>query len=425
MGNIRYKGMNYTRRDNNPPPDPNTGVTFIDYDGTVIKQYTKEKFLSLNELPANPTHQGLVAQGWNWDLADAKEYVEKYGLLIIGQTYTTDDGKSRFVIRLEEGRLSPRMGFGLNGTAIIDWGDGSETTTLTGTNVSTVYYTQNHTYPSAGEYTISVEVSGNARIMGGNNCSLLLTNNSNEIYNYVYANSLIHCVLSSYFIISANAFVSCCSLSNIVLSQAITTIPSNAFRYCYSLQSVIIPKNVTSVDEYSFSDCGLISISMSSSITSIKHHAFQYCNLLTNISIPDTSNGIGGSAFYNNRKLHSIILPANTVTNSMSFYGCYALSSVIITNGVSSIGSMCFFDCRSLVNIYIPKSVVDIYSSAFANCSGLGLVKFESQTPPTIGSNVFSNIPTDCKILVPQGTIEAYKATPNMPNPSIYTYEEY
>ena len=73
-------------------------VNFYDYDGTILYAYTKADFLALNEMPANPTHQGLTAQGWNWVLADAKSYVNKYGGLIIGQNYITDDGKTRLYV---------------------------------------------------------------------------------------------------------------------------------------------------------------------------------------------------------------------------------------------------------------------------------------------------------------------------------------
>jgi len=59
-------------------------VMFYDYDGSVVTGYSAADFANLTELPANPTHEGLTAQGWNWTLADAKTYVAKYGKLNIG-----------------------------------------------------------------------------------------------------------------------------------------------------------------------------------------------------------------------------------------------------------------------------------------------------------------------------------------------------
>lgn len=62
-------------------------VDFYDYDGTRIYSYTKTEFLALNSMPSNPTHEGLTAQGWNWTLSDAKDGVNSYGKLDIGQYF--------------------------------------------------------------------------------------------------------------------------------------------------------------------------------------------------------------------------------------------------------------------------------------------------------------------------------------------------
>ena len=59
-------------------------VEFIDYDGDVVDSYTAAEFAELTALPPNPTHEGLIAQGWNWSLADAKSFVATYGRITIG-----------------------------------------------------------------------------------------------------------------------------------------------------------------------------------------------------------------------------------------------------------------------------------------------------------------------------------------------------
>lgn len=76
-------------------------VFFYDYDGTVLYSYKKSDFLALSSMPANPTHSGLTAQGWNWTLSDAKTYVTTYDKLNIGQMYITDDGDTRIYITLD------------------------------------------------------------------------------------------------------------------------------------------------------------------------------------------------------------------------------------------------------------------------------------------------------------------------------------
>lgn len=71
-------------------------VNFYDYDGTLVATYTAEEFMKLSDMPTNPTHAGLVAEGWNWTLEEAKAFVALHGGLDIGQMYHTEDGKSNY-----------------------------------------------------------------------------------------------------------------------------------------------------------------------------------------------------------------------------------------------------------------------------------------------------------------------------------------
>ena len=100
--------------------------------------------------------------------AKAKQYVAKYGRLDIGQKYRVTDGKTRIFIELDEYRREPVLGLGVNGSVDIDWGDGSAHTTLTGTDVSVYVSTPPHTYPSGGEYVITLTVTGTANFLGKN-----------------------------------------------------------------------------------------------------------------------------------------------------------------------------------------------------------------------------------------------------------------
>lgn len=105
-------------------------VTFYDYDGTILHSFSKDEFLALAEMPPLPRQQGLICQEWNWSYEDAIEYVTEYGVLDVGATYITDDGKTRLYIRIAaEGRMDVPLYFQqtvANGV-IIDWGDGSAT----------------------------------------------------------------------------------------------------------------------------------------------------------------------------------------------------------------------------------------------------------------------------------------------------------
>ena len=354
-------------------------VNFLDYDGTILYSYTAAEFAALSSMPANPTHDGLTAQGWNWSLTNAKAYVAKYGKLNIGQMYITDDGKTRIYIHLEEGRTSPVLGVCPNGTVDIDWGDGTTHDTLTGSDTSTAVYTSAHSYAAPGDYVIQLTVTGS---MGfGSNGLLVYTSNSDN-RNRVYRNAIRKVELGSGVTsIGNDAFGSCYSLSSITIPDSVTSIGSGAFGSCYSLSSIIIPDGVTSIGVY----------------------AFYSCYSLSSIIIPDGVTSIGMYAFYS----------------------CYSLSSIVIPDGVTSIGEAAFSDCYSLSSITIPDRVTSIGNDAFSYCSGIAHLYFLPTTPPSVSPlSAFLDIPTDCVIHVPAGSLSAYTSAANYPSSSTYTYVE-
>ena len=127
-------------------------VTFIDYDGSVLYSYGLAEAQALTELPALPTHDGLVCQGWNWTLEAIKALNRP---VTVGAMYITDDGATRLHIRIATvGRMTVPLYIGqtvANGVSI-NWGDGSAAETLAGTgNVNT-----SHTYAEPGDYVISL-----------------------------------------------------------------------------------------------------------------------------------------------------------------------------------------------------------------------------------------------------------------------------
>ena len=205
-------------------------VNFLDYDGTILYSYTAAEFAALSSMPANPTHDGLTAQGWNWSLANAKAYVAKYGKLNIGQMYITDDGKTRIYIHLEEGRTSPVLSVCPNGTVDIDWGDGTIHDTLTGSSTSTAVYTSAHNYVTPGDYVIQLTVTGS---MGFGSNGLLVYASGSDNRNRVYKNAI----------------------QKVELGSGVTSISNSAFNYCYSLSSITIPDGVTIIGGYAFQNC--------------------------------------------------------------------------------------------------------------------------------------------------------------------------
>ena len=133
-------------------------VNFYNYDGTRLYAYTKQEFLALNEFPANPVNEGMTSQGWNWDYQKAVNYVTEYGILDVGESCVTSDGKTKIYIHLPVDNLQPVVGLIINGTITIDWGDNTTPDTVTNNN-NNVINTQ-HTYENAGDYVITISLVG-------------------------------------------------------------------------------------------------------------------------------------------------------------------------------------------------------------------------------------------------------------------------
>ena len=373
-------------------------VVFYDYDGSIIESYSADEFLELTNMPANPSHTGLIAQGWNWSLNDAKTFVtaRPNDQLNIGQMYITESGNTEIDVIMQEGRLEPILTICVNGTITVDWGDETTPDTVTGTSLSTRKAVP-HTYAQAGAYTISISAEGNNRYcFYSSTVYTLLRKNTSNNENTVYTNAIQHIRIGSNVEIDSYAFYTCYSLSSITIPNSIMSINGNAFQHCYSLVSITIPSGITSITTNLFNSCySLSSITIPNSITSIGSSAFSSCYSLSNITIPDSVTSIGSSVFSSCYSLSNIKIP-DSVTNieTTAFYQCYALSNITIPDNITSIGSSAFNSCHSLSSITIPDSVTNIGNSAFRYCYSLANITLPNDVT-SIGSEMFNS----CKSL--------------------------
>ena len=417
-------------------------INFIDYDGIILYSYTKSEWQNVSDLPDNPSHDGLIAQGWNWTKAqiDAQLTAMPDGDIWVGQMYITDDGKTRIYIHLTQGRLHPYFGIRLDGTVIVDWGDNSATSTMTSSAAYTIY--RDHEYASEGDYVITITVSsGSFRFYGGNQSTILRTDiNSNRIEcDIVYLNAIQKIEFGEgIYRFDYDAFHSCQSLKSITTPSNVTTVSGFAFQDCYSLESITIPSGVTGIGLNEFTECySLASISIPSSVRTINNEAFSYCYSLASITIPSGVTSFGNSVFWGCHSLLSISIPSGvTQIETKTFDDCYSLTSVAIPSSVTRFCSYAFFNCRSLKSITIPSgvtvidgyafdechsltivtipsSVTDIGNSAFSHCYGVAEYHVLRSTPPTLGSYAFASIADDCKIYVPSASRYTYQQATN------------
>lgn len=172
-----------------------------------------------------------------------------------------DDGKTRLYITLAEGRTSPMLGVGVNGTVTVDWGDGTEPDVLTGTKASSIQWTPNHAYATPGDYVITLTVDGEMGLRGGtgsdtNTYFLRHASSGSDTRNRAYRTALQRVVIGSGVTsIGMSTFGSCYGLASVTIPESVTSIGSNAFSNCYTLTSAKIPEGVTSIENNVFSYC--------------------------------------------------------------------------------------------------------------------------------------------------------------------------
>lgn len=332
-------------------------VNFIDYDGRIVASYSAAEFANLSELPPNPVHDGLIAQGWNWTLADAKAQVLISGVLDIGQSYITTDGKTRLYITIaDNGRRTIRLYWSQTVArgVVIDWGDGSATYSNTGTGLRNT----THTYPDIGDYVITLTISSGVMLLGGTSTGAMVITGSVPVYRrYLRRIEL-----------GSNAGLNTYACYN-----------------TYGLESITIPKSVSQLGSF-YSASSLRFLCIPSGLTSFA--ALRGTGSMQFVSIPKSVTTFVTNAFYGSQILRVSVPPISTI-ESGAFQSCVGLSKLVI-----------------------PTTVTNIGANAFNGMTGIGEYHFKGTTPPALeDATVFTSIPTDCKIYVPNSAVATYKAS--------------
>lgn len=167
-----------------------------------------------------------------------------------------------------------------------------------------------------------------------------------------------------------------CKLKTIVFPQSLKVVGNAAFSECYNLSGkIVIPEGVTSVGVSSFETTAIESVELPSSLVTV-----------TDGSV--VIDAIGAHAFENCRSLREINIPES----------------------VTTIQTSVFAGCASLTAIALPKGVTWVRGSAFQDCTGLKEIRVHASVPPKADYQAFYGVDTEtCKLMVPEGTRDAYK----------------
>ncbi len=173
-------------------------------------------------------------------------------------------------------------------------------------------------------------------------------------------------------IIAEATFCELTGITEITISENVTSIGSYAFRNCGNLTTIIWnAENCTKAgDSYGrrvFDGCTNVkTIQIGENVKIIPNYAFYHCDMVTGIEIPYGVTKIGERAFAMCSNLTGALEIPDSVTEigKEAFFGCSSLTSVTIGENVSAIGQWAFDSCKKLETVYFADPFDWPYSSS-------------------------------------------------------------
>lgn len=177
-----------------------------------------------------------------------------------GNNIDENDGATYLYVTFGEGRTSPMLGIGVNGTVTVDWGDGTDPDVLEGISENTVQWTPKHTYDKPGDYVIRLTVDGEARIFGNSTSNqgayILRNSTGTDATNGVYQYAIKRIVVGSNVDGCNNYAYGACRLFSIkFLTDKMLMIGVNSLSYNKLLSVLEIPASVTDIMTGAFNGC--------------------------------------------------------------------------------------------------------------------------------------------------------------------------
>ena len=178
-----------------------------------------------------------------------------------------------------------------------------------------------------------------------------------------------------------------------VIAHGVTSISADPFRFCYNLTEVTISDTVTSIARNTFvhAEGKLVSFHVDAGNLFLKDVdgvlfsrdgaellIYPQARTASTFQVPEGVKSIGTYAFYYAESLTSVALPAGLEEiGEYAFDGCKNLSDINLPDGIGEIREHAFADCQSLKRIFLPGSLTAIRPYVFSR-SGLTAVEIPS-----------------------------------------------
>lgn len=352
-------------------------------------------------LPANPTKEGYVFDGWTLDginiinpetitIIDDTQFVAKFTKLhtviftVDGSTFNTTS-----VVNNNYATISSTpsksgytfVGWSIDGSTIIDLTSHKITEN---TEFKAVFSMQSGLFVngtmtrswsdlvSSGDIVVSgttITECTNTELSGDLVFSSAITAINDEVFsgcsNLTSVTFADNSALTS---LGEGVFENCRNLTSATFgaNSKLTYINYRLFRNT-SLNSIVIPASVKGIDNYAFAESGLTSITFeaNSNLSYISQDAFQECNFET-ITLPKSLTRIDEYAFDYCCSLKNVYFEEGSALTKIygyAFYCCCSLESIVIHSGVTNLYDEAFAECYALATVYIDSATVASLSS--------------------------------------------------------------
>ena len=177
------------------------------------------------------------------------------------------------------------------------------------------------------------------------------------------------------------------------IPDSVTRLYDSVLEYS-KIKKFRVPKSINVIPSRTCYECGsLVEIEFHNNITEIKENAFGYCKALKEVVLPDSITTVGRDAFSS----------------------CYALEKINIPLGLTKIPNSFLSNARSLTSLTIPANITSIgsYALSLGDTGKKATITFLGTTPPTMTSDGFGGGYYREKIIVPKGSLDAYKSATN------------
>jgi hypothetical protein len=184
-----------------------------------------------------------------------------------------------------------------------------------------------------------------------------------------------------------------------------------------------LPEGILSIGKKAFYSCPNVTVGdFPEGLLSIGSDAFYGCTKQQSVNLPSSVSSIGDNPWIRNDEVGKPQSNFITVDKNNQHYRIDGNCLIEINTGrlvagygdgvipsyIVSIGSNAFRGNRGITSVAIPKEVISIGDAAFMNCRSLTNISVLTETPPTLGMQVFDQT-GDCPIIVPKGYRAAYQ----------------